>query len=332
MSVFVNENRLIKMKCPHCGGNHPVDFKFCPFTGKEIDAHHGMKACSNPDCPDCGKYILPSEAKFCPRCGRPISDDYDAVKQVRSSDSRIVIVCSETAYIKVGKKRDKKIMLKEGENVISVNDCPELKYGFCTEEDGHPEWITKVDLSNYDTSEITDMSSMFCCCSSLESLDLSGFDTSRVVNMSSMFSGCSSLESLDLSGFDTSRVTDMICMFSGCSSLEPLDLSGFDTSRVVRMSCMFSGCSSLKSLDLSCFDTSQVTDMYMMFSGCRSLKSLDLSCFDTSRVTEMCEMFDGCRSLESLDLSGFDTSRVTDMSRMFYGCPKSIQEKYKNFK
>ena len=32
------------MKCPHCGGEHPASYKFCPVTGKEIDAHHGMKA------------------------------------------------------------------------------------------------------------------------------------------------------------------------------------------------------------------------------------------------------------------------------------------------
>ena len=63
------------MKCPHCGGEHPAEFKFCPATGKEIDAHHGMKACANPECPDCGKYILPSEAKFCPRCGKEIEED-----------------------------------------------------------------------------------------------------------------------------------------------------------------------------------------------------------------------------------------------------------------
>ena len=125
-------------------------------------------------CPDCGKYILPSEAKFCPRCGRPISDDGKAVESLRSCDSRIVIVCSGAAYIKVGKKRDKKIMLKKGENIISVKDYPELKYGFSMENnpimrtEGLPEHISRINLSDYDTSEITDMSSMFSGCSSLK--------------------------------------------------------------------------------------------------------------------------------------------------------------------
>ncbi|MDY3026021.1 MAG: BspA family leucine-rich repeat surface protein, partial [Candidatus Faecivicinus sp.] len=53
-------------------------------------------------------------------------------------------------------------------------------------------------------------------CSSLTSLDVSGFDTSNVTIMSWMFAGCSSLTSLDVSSFDTSKVTNMWWMFDGC--------------------------------------------------------------------------------------------------------------------
>ena len=92
------------------------------------------------------------------------------------------------------------------------------------------------------------MGYMFYECSSLRSLDLSHFDTSQVTNMGGMFAGCSSLASLDLSGWDTSRVTRMNFMFSGCASLASLDLSGWDTSGVEGMWGMFAGCSSLSSL------------------------------------------------------------------------------------
>ena len=64
---------------------------------------------------------------------------------------------------------------------------------------------------------------------SLVSVDLSGFDTSNVTNMSGMFYWCSNLTTLNLSGWDTGRVTDMNSMFDGCSSLTSLDLSGWDT-------------------------------------------------------------------------------------------------------
>lgn len=59
------------MTCIHCNGEHPDGFKFCPVTGKEIV--QSMKACTNPKCVDLGKYILPVDAMFCPRCGQKIS-------------------------------------------------------------------------------------------------------------------------------------------------------------------------------------------------------------------------------------------------------------------
>ena len=44
---------------------------------------------------------------------------------------------------------------------------------------------------------ITNMSYMFCNCSSLKEIDLSSFNTNQVTDMSSMFEGCSSLEKLN---------------------------------------------------------------------------------------------------------------------------------------
>ena len=67
------------------------------------------------------------------------------------------------------------------------------------------------------TDNVTDMSRMFCGCSSLVNLDLSSFDTSKVTNMGYMFFGCNSLTSLDLSGFDTSNASGKYSMFLDCS-------------------------------------------------------------------------------------------------------------------
>ena len=58
--------------------------------------------------------------------------------------------------------------------------------------------LTKIDLSGWNTSNITDMSKMFNSCSSLTSLDLSGFDTNKVTNMNGMFGNCSKLSNLTL--------------------------------------------------------------------------------------------------------------------------------------
>ena len=180
--------------------------------------------------------------------------------------------------------------------------------------------LTNLDLSNFNTSQVTNMSDMFLNCYSLINLDLSNFNTSQVTNMSDMFLNCYSLINLDVSHFDTSQVTDMSYIFGRCSSLTNLDLSNFNTSQVTNMSAMFSDCYGLTSLDVSHFDTSQVTNMAGMFNDCWGLTSLDVSHFDTSKVTDMGLMFSNCSSLTSLDLSHFNTAQVIYMSQMFLNC------------
>ena len=179
--------------------------------------------------------------------------------------------------------------------------------------------ILELDLSNFDTSQVTNMGYMFYGMSSLTSLNLSNFDTSKVTNMSDMFYGMSSLTSLNLSNFDTSKVTNMYAMFCAMRSLTILDLSNFDTSKVTNMSGMFVGMANLTSLNLSNFDTSKVKNMGTMFAGMANLTTLDLSNFNTSQVTNMEYMFSRMSNLTTLNLSNFDTSKVKNMSYMFYG-------------
>lgn len=107
---------------------------------------------------------------------------------------------------------------------------------------------TIENIQYLNTSNVTDMSSMFCNCESLTSLDLSSFDTSKVTNMYGVFWSCSSLRSLDLSNWNTANVLNMICMFEDCSSLITLDLSSFNTANVWGMESMFKYCSSLKTI------------------------------------------------------------------------------------
>ena len=68
------------------------------------------------------------------------------------------------------------------------------------------------------------MNSMFYYCESLINLNLSNFNTQNVTNMNYMFSHCKSLTNLNLSNFNTQNVTNMICMFSDCESLTNLNL------------------------------------------------------------------------------------------------------------
>ena len=178
--------------------------------------------------------------------------------------------------------------------------------------------VTSIDLSNMDTSGMTNMSNMFSDNTSLTNITFGdNFNTANVINMSGMFKNCTILKTIDLSSFDTSNATIMASMFMNCQGLQNLDLKSFNTSNVTNMLYMFYNCSSLTSLDLSSFNTSNVERMDAMFYNCSSLISLDLSNFDTSKITDMTYMFNRCKSLKVLDLSSFDTSKVTNMGRMF---------------
>ena len=191
--------------------------------------------------------------------------------------------------------------------------------------------LTTLNLSNFDTSKVTNMYAMFSDMSNLTTLNLSNFDTSKVTNMYAMFSDMSNLASLNLSSFDTSSVMSMRYMFLRVSNLTTLDLSSFNTSNVTNMDHMFSGMSNLTTLNLSNFNTSRVTDMKYMFSYMSNLTSLNLSNFNTSRVTDMDTMFSNTSNLTSLNLSSFDTSRVTNMQRMFYDMSNLTSLNLSNF-
>ena len=193
------------------------------------------------------------------------------------------------------------------------------------------ENLESVDLSELDTSKVTNMSHMFFGCENLESVNLSELDTSKVTNMEDLFSNCKSLKRVNLSELNTSKVTNMGYMFNWCENLTSVDLSGLDTSGVTSIKGLFQNCKKLENINFDKFSTSNITDMGMMFDGCSSLKNLDLSIFDTSNVINMSGMFDRCENLTELDLSNFNTSKVTNMENMFHRCEKLRKINLSNF-
>ena len=84
-------------------------------------------------------------------------------------------------------------------------------------------WSTVYDYKYFDGENCT--------------IDLSNADSSHVTNMSGMFQG--NITSVNFGDFDTSHVTDMSFMFHNCPQLESLDLSSFDISNVQNMNAMF---------------------------------------------------------------------------------------------
>ena len=113
------------------------------------------------------------------------------------------------------------------------------------------------------------MKYMFSSCKKLTSLDLSTFDTGNVTDMSSMFSFCEALKSVNTKGFKTDKVKNMESMFYHCKSMENIDLSHFKTGKLEIMTNIFAGCENLVSVNISSFHISNVMDssLYYTFNG-----------------------------------------------------------------
>ena len=138
-----------------------------------------------------------------------------------------------------------------------------------------PKNTTKNNFNGYkkllaipllDTSNTTNMSSMFQDCYSLTPIPL--LDTSKAINMSNMFKNCRSL--ITIPQLNTNSVTDMSNMFQSCTSLTTIPQ--LDTSKVTSMNNMFQSCTSLTTVPL--LDTSKIINMVSTFSVCPSLTTL----------------------------------------------------------
>ena len=233
-----------------------------------------------------------------------------------------------------------------------------------------------------DVSEVTDMSGMFYECESLTELDLTNFQTLNVRNMSEMFRYCERLKTIFVSGWwNTDWVRESRNMFEGCYSIvgnmgttyddlhldvtyaridEPPYKPGYLT-RFPEPYAIFKdgtltiyydgkgeqrdgkyfyihngyynqnwyGDNTYQSVTSVVIDESvksyRPKSLYAWFNGMDRLTSITgLQHLNTSRVTNMSLLFAYCRRLKSLDLSSFDTHNVGNMQGMFMQC-ESLQ-------
>ena len=68
---------------------------------------------------------------------------------------------------------------------------------------------------------------MFKDCSKLKNIDLSKFNTQNVSNLEGIFMGCSSLDAVDLKNLDARNIKSVSKMFYGCKKLKNIDISSF---------------------------------------------------------------------------------------------------------
>ena len=193
---------------------------------------------------------------------------------------------------------NKEIQLSQGIHNITLrwnNILTDIGYQFYRCPD-----IISIDLSLFDTSEVTYMGCLFQRASKLESVNFSNFNTSKVKDIGYMFSYCTNLKSLNLSSFETSQVTFFWYMFLECTSLLSLNLSNFDTSKAIKISNLFNGCSKLTFLDISNFDISNIpnddNNLNNVFLDCNSLNFINIYNFKWQSIDMFQTIPDNCFS------------------------------------
>jgi surface protein len=177
--------------------------------------------------------------------------------------------------------------------------------------------LTELDIADWNMSKVQTFTCLFASNHQnkgdmkLKSLDLSKWDTSSATNMSSMFYGCGQLTELDLSGWNMPNLTKVSHMFADCFKLEKIDLSGWQTPALTCLDAMFNDCRVLKTVDMSSFDTSNVREFSQIFESCYALESIvGLENWNTDQGQDFSETFSGCGSLKELNISTFNTSNA----------------------
>ena len=103
--------------------------------------------------------------------------------------------------------------------------------------------------------------------SAVTTLDVSNFNTSNVTNMSYMFSD-SKATTLDVSNFNTSNVTNMLYMFYDSTNLKTIyGSSKFVTTAVTSSTGMFSRCTNLVGGAGTKYDSTKTDKTYARIDG-----------------------------------------------------------------
>lgn len=111
--------------------------------------------------------------------------------------------------------------------------------------------LATLKLDSMKVQNASNMDRMFANCENLEMLSIpSDWNTSNVTNMSHMFYACKSIKGLDLSNWNVSSVADMEQMFATCSNLQMLNLANWRTSGNPVANNLLTSCSSIRQIIL----------------------------------------------------------------------------------
>ena len=144
-----------------------------------------------------------------------------------------------------------------------------------------------IDLTDIDVSELDDLSCIFIMLDNVEVVDISGWDTSNVTTMGYMFSQCSKLKKIiGIENLDVSKLENANNMFFCCKKLVELDLTKWNPVSLQYTRQMFYECSNIKIIkNIENWQLPNIKDVSYMFCDCAKL-DVDLSNWDLTHIKD----------------------------------------------
>lgn len=162
-------------------------------------------------------------------------------------------------------------------DISYINDLTGVFNGDVIEQTNLGYKFLKIDITNWNTSNVTNMWGMFECNKNVTYIDMSGIDLSSIENMRYMFDGCEKLKKLNIDNVYVTGEVGVIMMFRNCKSLTRLNLSNFKITPESLYGMLYN-CIKLEYVDLSGINPEQLTckDDISYFGNSRALKHIIL--------------------------------------------------------
>ena len=174
-----------------------------------------------------------------------------------------------------------------------------------------------IDVSSFDTSNVTDMSFMFMNASEITELDLSRFDTAELTFFTYFASYCPKLENVNMDNWNflkTSGSTSGGSSFYGDTSIKTMSARNWKIPQNFThvFSRTWAGMNNpVEEIDVTGWDLSKAKDISGIFGDCKNLKTIvGTDTWNTSKVTSISNMFGGCSSLEEVNMDNWDLSKI----------------------
>ena len=125
---------------------------------------------------------------------------------------------------------------------------------------GRDGYVTQIDVTGLDTTNVTTIAGMFYNRGALTSIDLSTLDFSKVENCNSMFFECRALTLIDLSMLTGENLgkgqvnVNLSNMFYNCQNATRINLSNLNPSKILTLNSFCNSCYSLEELDIDKLD------------------------------------------------------------------------------